>query len=63
MKISSPAPMHPKIKAVGIGAAIATLAMWLGGYFAPDLMATAPTGVEAAITAIVATAAGWFKAG
>ena len=56
-------PTHPKIKAVGIGAAAATLIMWLAGYFQPELMATAPTGVEAAITAIVATAAGWFKAG
>lgn len=53
---------HPKVKAVGAAAAIATVVMWLGGYFAPELMATAPVGLEAGITAIVATAAGWFKA-
>jgi hypothetical protein len=56
-------PINPKVKAVGAAAAAATLIMWLGGYFSPELMASAPVGLEAAITALVATAAGWFKSG
>ena len=37
---------------VALSAGLATIVMWLLGYFAPGLMATAPTGLEAGITAV-----------
>jgi hypothetical protein len=52
-------PIQPKIKAVGFAAGITTVLMWLAGFFWPELMATAPTGLEAAITGIITTIAGW----
>ena len=52
--------MDRKIKGVGIGAGLATIVMWLLGYYNPDLMATAPTGLEAAVTAVIATLIGWL---
>lgn len=51
-----------KIMAVGAAGAASTVLMWLAGYYLPDLMATAPVGVEAALTALIATAAGYLKA-
>ncbi len=53
--------MGLKVQAVAWAAGLATIMMWLGGYFLPDLFGAAPTGLEAAFTAIIATAAGWFK--
>ncbi len=46
------------VQVVGLAAALATIVMWLLGYFLPDLMATAPAGLEAAITGIFAVAVG-----
>ena len=51
-----------KVLAVGAAGAASTVLMWLAGYFAPDLMATAPVGLESACTALIATAAGYLKA-
>lgn len=61
--MSTATNIQPKVKAVGIGAAATAVLMWLLGYFAPELMATAPPGLEASVTALVATAAGYMKAG
>jgi len=47
---------------VGIAAGLATILMWLLGYFSPDLMAAAPVGLEAAITGVIAVVvARWSK--
>lgn len=48
------------VQVVGISAGLATIVMWLLGYFAPELMASAPTGVEAAITGIFSVTVGLF---
>lgn len=48
------------IQVVGGAAALATVTMWLLGFFSPELMDTAPTGLEAAITALFAVGAGMF---
>lgn len=37
------------VTVVAFGGALATLALWLLGYYNPDLMATLPTGGEAAL--------------
>lgn len=47
------------IQTVGIAAALATIFMWLLGYFAPGLMGEAPTGLEAAITGIFSVLVGY----
>jgi hypothetical protein len=47
------------IQTVGLAAGATVIVMWLLGFFAPDLMATAPTGLEAAITGVVAVMAGY----
>ena len=44
----------------GLAAGLATVALWLLGYFQPDLMAAAPTGLEAAITGIFTAAVGFL---
>ena len=46
------------VQVVGLSAGLATVVIWLLGFFAPELMATAPTGLEAAITGIFAVIAG-----
>jgi hypothetical protein len=46
------------VQVVGAAAALATVTMWLLGYFAPELMDTAPTGLEAAATALFSVGAG-----
>lgn len=51
-----------KIVAVGAAGAASTVLMWVAGYYLPDLMATAPVGLESAITALLATAAGYMRA-
>jgi len=43
------------VKTVGIGASAAVILMWLLGYYQPELMATAPTGLEAAFTGLFTT--------
>jgi hypothetical protein len=50
-----------KIVAVGAAGAASTIILWLAGYYAPELMATAPVGLEAAFTALIATVAGYMK--
>jgi len=52
--------MDRKIQATGLGAMLAVLVIWLTGYFAPDLMATAPVGLEAALTGGLAVLIGWL---
>ncbi len=44
------------VTAVGVAGAMATVIMWLLGFFAPGLMDTAPVGLEAAFTAILMAA-------
>lgn len=37
----------------GLAGGLAVILMWLGHYFVPEFMAEAPTGAEAALTAII----------
>ena len=46
------------VQVVGLAAGLATIVMWLLGFFAPELMASAPTGLEAAITGIFSVLVG-----
>lgn len=39
---------------VSLSAGLATIVMWQLGYWLPDMMAAAPTGLEAAIVAVIA---------
>ena len=48
---------------VGAAGALTTVLFWVLGYFAPAFMATAPTGVEAAVTALVIALWGFFGPG
>ena len=48
------------VQTIGLAAAATVIIMWLLGFFAPDLMATAPVGVEAAITGVVVVITGWL---
>jgi len=48
------------VQVVGLAAGITTVILWLTGFFAPELMASAPTGLEAGITGIVTVIAGYF---
>ena len=47
------------VQTTALAGAGAAILMWLLGFFAPDLMATAPTGLEAATTTIIAVAVGY----
>lgn len=49
------------IRVVGAAGAITAVLFWVLGYFAPDFMATAPPGAEAAVTTIIAALAGRFS--
>lgn len=49
-----------KVHTVGFAAGLATVFMWLTGYFAPELMAEAPVGLEAAITGIFSVLTGYI---
>lgn len=46
---------------VSLAAGAATIALWLLGYFQPELMASAPVGLEAAITGVFAAAVGYLR--
>ncbi|KKK74167.1 hypothetical protein LCGC14_2886500 [marine sediment metagenome] len=46
------------VQVVGLAAGLATVLMWLLGFFYPELMSQAPTGLEAAITGIFAVLMG-----
>ena len=48
------------VATVGGGALAATIVIWLLGYFAPDLMATAPAGLEAAFGGLITIALTYF---
>jgi hypothetical protein len=48
------------VQTIGIAAGTTVIIMWLLGFFAPDLMATAPTGLEASITGVVVVITGWL---
>lgn len=48
------------VQTIGLAAGITVIIMWLLGYFAPDLMAEAPTGIEATITGGIVVIAGWL---
>jgi hypothetical protein len=48
------------VQTIGLAAAATVIIMWLLGFFAPDLMATAPVGLEAAITGVVVVITGWL---
>ena len=52
--------MDRKIKAVGLAAGSATIIMWQLGYWFPAMLDTAPVGLEAAITGVLATFIGWL---
>jgi hypothetical protein len=52
--------MERKIQATGLGAMFAVLAIWLMGFYMPELMATAPVGLEAALTGGISVLAGWM---
>ena len=41
------------IKTVGLGASVATVILWLIGFYQPELMGSAPVGLEAAIGGII----------
>jgi hypothetical protein len=47
-------------RVIGLAGAISFMLMWVLHYFAPDFMATAPTGAEAAITTIITGLMGQF---
>ena len=49
------------VTTVGLAAGLATVVLWLLGAYAPDLMANAPAGLEAAITGIFAAGVGYIK--
>jgi len=51
---------NTSVKTVGIAAAITVFLLWLVGFYQPDLMASAPVGLEAAVTAIIASLAGYL---
>ena len=46
---------------VTLAAGSATIALWLLGYFQPELMDAAPVGLEAAITGVFAAVVGYIK--
>lgn len=51
--------MDRKIQATGLGAMVAVLVIWLMGFYQPELMATAPVGLEAALTGGLSVLLGW----
>jgi hypothetical protein len=55
----SPTPKGTQHKTMATAAAgsVATIVIWLLHFYQPELMDTAPTGLEAALTTLIATAA------
>lgn len=51
--------MDRKIVGVGLSGGSAVILMWQLGYHFPEMMATAPVGLEAAFTAVISTVVGW----
>ena len=41
------------VQTTALATGVAAIFMWLMGYFAPDLMAAAPTGLEAILTGMI----------
>lgn len=53
-------PTSPKVGIPAIAGGLVMIVMWLGGYFAPELFDTLPTGAEATLTGVIMTLLGWF---
>ena len=51
---------NTSVTTVGIAGGITVVVFWLLGYFAPEFMESAPTGAEAAVTAIVSALVGYL---
>ena len=49
------------VTTVSLAAGVATVTLWLLGFFQPELMAAAPVGLEAAITGIFASVVGYIQ--
>ena len=49
------------VKDLTIGGALATLVIWLVGFYQPELMASLPIGGEAAIAVLFSGIFSWFK--
>ena len=49
------------VTTVTLAGGLATLTIWITGVYAPELMAQAPAGVEAAITVIFSSLIAYFK--
>lgn len=49
------------VTTVGLGGAGATILIWLLGYYEPDLIATLPTGGEAAIAVLLTCLFAYFS--
>lgn len=48
------APTQNKANAVGFSSALAVILIWLLGHYQPDLMESAPAGLEAAFVGVIA---------
>jgi hypothetical protein len=48
------------VQTVGMAAGATVIVMWLLAFFQPALMSTAPTGLEAAITGVIACVAAYI---
>lgn len=51
------------VKVVGFAAGMTTIIIWLLGFFQPELMDAAPTGLEAGITAVITSVVSYFFPG
>lgn len=54
-------PTQHKATAVGFAGGFAVLVLWLVSFYSPELMEAAPTGVEAALTTVIAYIAARFR--
>lgn len=52
--------MDQRVVNGSLAGGLAVIVFWVLGYFAPDLMATAPTGLEAAFTAVFSQFIAWL---
>ena len=51
------------VKVVGFAAGVTTILIWLIGFFQPELLDAAPTGLEAGITAVITSVVSYFVPG
>lgn len=54
-------PTQHKANAVGFAGGAAVLVLWLLAFYQPELTEAAPTGVEAALTTVIAYIAARFR--